>query len=206
MPEACAGALRRVDRAAVLLHDQLPCAGLESCAARAQQRVITGYLRQGQPKGTITPLPSQLPIAAMAAATGLRISTRLCSYRTAIVVLVGTGGQPCAGTSANAWCTESLPTRALQNLNVDIGQFQLLRALRDRSSPPEDLERRLAAAHKGGSKAPRAFDPVTLPKPGDRLRSRGVKHAAMGPPVEVRPPPPLPPAAHTGWLCSASLF
>lgn len=76
----------------------------------------------------------------------------------------------------------------MQNLNVDIGQFQLLRALRDRSTTPEELEKRLAAAHKSGSKAPRAFDPISLPKQGDRLRSRAAKHAAMGPPIEVRPP------------------
>eukprot|EP00892_Ulva_mutabilis_P004363 jgi/Ulvmu1/2299/UM013_0146.1 len=79
---------------------------------------------------------------------------------------------------------EAKKTR-VNNLNVDIGQFQLLRALRDSSMPPEELERRLAAAHKTGSKAPRAFDPVTLPKQGDRLRSRGIKHTAMGPPIEA---------------------
>lgn len=71
----------------------------------------------------------------------------------------------------------------MQNMQVDAGQYNLLRTMRER--PLEELDKRLHAANKTAGRQ-RAFDPISLPKPGDHLRNRNSKNTAMGPPVSVR--------------------
>lgn len=71
----------------------------------------------------------------------------------------------------------------MQNMQVEVGQYNLLRTMRER--PLEELDKRLQAANKTAGRL-RAFDPISLPKPGDHLRNRHSKNPAMGPPVAVR--------------------
>jgi hypothetical protein len=55
-----------------------------------------------------------------------------------------------------------------------------------RARPQDDLDKRLAAAAKTSFRA-RVFDPLALPKPGERVRpSAVVKRGRTGPPVTVR--------------------
>lgn len=79
----------------------------------------------------------------------------------------------------------------MQNMQVDQGQYNLLRTMRER--PLEELDKRLHAANKTAGRQ-RAFDPVSLPKPGDHLRNRLSKKPVKGPPVAVRTP--LAPISH----------
>jgi hypothetical protein len=66
---------------------------------------------------------------------------------------------------------------------VDAGQYHLLRTMRER--PQDELDKRFHAANKAAGRQ-RAFDPISLPKPGERLRNRNAKHSVNGPPVAVR--------------------
>lgn len=76
----------------------------------------------------------------------------------------------------------------MQNMQVDHAQYQLLRTIRER--PVEELDKRFHAANKTIGRQ-RAFDPISLPKPGDYLHNRHSRSStAKGPPVSVRKPLP----------------
>lgn len=70
----------------------------------------------------------------------------------------------------------------VQNNFVDTAQYQLLSIMHEKQQ--DELDKRLQAAYKIGFQK-RAFDPVALPKPGDRIPSVGVKRGPPGPPVTV---------------------
>lgn len=76
----------------------------------------------------------------------------------------------------------------MQNMQVDQAQYQLLRTIRER--PIEELDKRSQAANKTAGRQ-RAFDPISLPKAGEYLRSRHSRKPIKGPPVEVRSLPPV---------------
>ena len=74
--------------------------------------------------------------------------------------------------------------RIVQNNFVDTAQYQLLSMLAER--PQDELDKRLGHAIKVAFRN-RAFDPLSLPKPGERIApSAMVKRGREGPPVTVR--------------------
>jgi hypothetical protein len=75
-----------------------------------------------------------------------------------------------------------MSSQSMQNMMVDQQQHEMLLLMRENT--PDELEKWFQAAQKTAGKH-RAFDPITLPEPGNPLQNRKMKNPSMGPPVVV---------------------